>query len=116
MVRSTLRIFLATALLLALVPTADAQDWAGRGRAHGTVKDEAGNPIEGARVEVYLRTQGNGPEPVITNEKRSPACRLSSRSVTIRFCMPTPREFFTWSPIPVMPAPWCSGTEIGRSG
>jgi tetratricopeptide (TPR) repeat protein len=69
MVRSSLVIFLAAALLLAVVPAADAQDWAGRGRAHGSVKDEAGNPIEGARVEVFLRTQGNGPEPVFTNAK-----------------------------------------------
>lgn len=69
MVRSSLRVFLAIALLLAIVPAATAQDWAGRGRAHGSVKDEAGNPIEGARVEVYLRTQGNGPESVTTNEK-----------------------------------------------
>ena len=69
MVRSTLRVLLAIALLVAIVPAASAQDWAGRGRAHGWVKDEAGNPIEGARVEVFLRTQGNGPEPVMTNDK-----------------------------------------------
>lgn len=69
MLRSSLRVLPTIMLLLAIVVPASAQDWAGRGRAHGIVKDESGNPVEGARVEVYLRTQGNGPEPLMTNEK-----------------------------------------------
>jgi tetratricopeptide (TPR) repeat protein len=44
-----------------------AQAWAGRGRLQGTVKDEAGNPIEGAKVT--LTREGAGPEPFLTNKK-----------------------------------------------
>lgn len=47
-----------------------AQAWAGKGRAEGLVKDEAGNPIEGATVTLRLPTAGNqGPDPLTTNKK-----------------------------------------------
>jgi tetratricopeptide (TPR) repeat protein len=59
---------LTVAGLLAL--PLSAQDWAGRGRAQGSVKDGAGNPIAGATVT--LRPQGDesiGPDPITTNDK-----------------------------------------------
>jgi tetratricopeptide (TPR) repeat protein len=56
------------ALLLTVVATPVlAQGWAGRGRLQGTVKDENGEPIEGARIT--LIRDGAGPEPFFTNAK-----------------------------------------------
>jgi tetratricopeptide (TPR) repeat protein len=56
------------ALLMAVVATPVlAQGWAGRGRLQGTVKDENGEPIEGARIT--LVRSGEGPEPFFTNNK-----------------------------------------------
>jgi tetratricopeptide (TPR) repeat protein len=61
-------------LLLAGLP-AVAQEWAGRGRLHGEIKDEQGRPVEGATV--WLRpgdaaidpnNPGEGPKPVTTNK------------------------------------------------
>lgn len=61
-------------LLLAGLP-AFAQEWAGRGRMHGEVKDEQGRAVEGAQV--WLRrgdaaidpsNPGEGPKPVTTNK------------------------------------------------
>ena len=54
-----------------LVPgLASAQAWAGKGRAEGLVKDEAGNPIEGATVTLRLSAAGDqGPDPLTTNKK-----------------------------------------------
>lgn len=69
MQRPTLRVCLASLLFVAAATVTLAQEWAGRGRAHGTVKSEDGGPLEGARVELFLRTQGNGPEPATTDEK-----------------------------------------------
>ena len=61
----------ALAFVLALLPSlAVAQQWAGRGRAQGRVLDEAGEPLEGAKV--YLRKDGNeemGPEVILTDKK-----------------------------------------------
>ena len=63
---------LSFVLLLAfsLVPLA-AQDWAGKGRAQGLVKDEAGNPIEGATIKLQFPANSpiGGPEPLVTNKK-----------------------------------------------
>ena len=54
-------------LLLALAPAAP-QDWAGKGRVRGTVKDEAGKPIQGANVTLrYDRAPDTGPEAIQTN-------------------------------------------------
>ena len=59
---------LLVALLLSVVATPVlAQGWAGRGRLQGTVKDENGEPIEGAKVT--LTRDGAGPEPFFTNKK-----------------------------------------------
>ncbi len=61
-------------LLLAGLP-AFAQEWAGRGRLHGEIKDEQGRPVEGATV--WLRpgdaaidpnNPGEGPKPITTNK------------------------------------------------
>lgn len=68
MLRSTLKACLAVCVLLVTVTPSSAQEWAGRGRAHGTVKNEDGGPVQGARIELFLRKQGNGPEPAITDE------------------------------------------------
>lgn len=63
-------LLLSIALLAALTPLA-AQDWAGKGRAQGLVSDEEGRPIEGAQITLRLASDptGEGPEPVLTNEK-----------------------------------------------
>jgi tetratricopeptide (TPR) repeat protein len=61
-------------MLLAGLPTF-AQEWAGKGRMHGEVKDEQGRPVEGAQV--WLRrgdaaidpnNPGEGPKPVTSNK------------------------------------------------
>ena len=59
---------IAVLALVAGLP-ASAQSWAGRGRAQGIVKDEAGNPIEGAKVTLRMAGSEEGPEPLYTNEK-----------------------------------------------
>ena len=64
-----LNALLTICLLLATASLAGAQDWTGRGRTHGYVKDEDGKPIQGAKVQVFLRAEGNGPEPAMTNKK-----------------------------------------------
>ncbi len=65
----SLRACLAVCLLLAVASAAAAQDWAGRGRATGTVKDESGEPISGARVQAFKGSLDNGPEAITTDEK-----------------------------------------------
>jgi len=57
----------AAALVVALAVPAAAQEWVGRGRVQGVVKNEAGEPIAGAKVT--LRLGENGPEPETTNAK-----------------------------------------------
>lgn len=61
-------------LLLTGLP-AFAQEWAGRGRLHGEIKDDQGRPVAGAQV--WLRkgdaaidpnNPGEGPKPVTTNK------------------------------------------------
>lgn len=60
---------LALALTLALAAPAAAQDWVGRGRAHGTVVDQQGNPVAGAKVTLHLPDRPDaGPEPVTTGK------------------------------------------------
>lgn len=64
------KIALATLVVAALVgsPLA-AQDWAGRGRAQGQVKDEQGKPVEGAKITLHRPDQPDaGPEPVVTQK------------------------------------------------
>ncbi len=66
--RTTLFIVIGVALAVAIDPI-EAQDWTGRTRISGTVKDEEGNPIEGAKVQIYLGEEGRGPDPVMTKKK-----------------------------------------------
>jgi tetratricopeptide (TPR) repeat protein len=58
---------LALALAVAVAAPAAAQEWVGRGRVQGTVKNEQGEPIADAKVT--LRLGDSGPEPVTTNRK-----------------------------------------------
>lgn len=61
---------LLLALAIGPVTPAQAQDWTGRGRVQGTVLDPDGDPVEGARITLSAgRTEGNGPEPILTNKK-----------------------------------------------
>lgn len=51
-----------------------AQEWAGRGRLQGVLKDEAGQPVAGARLtfrkgEVKIDPATPGPAPVVSNDK-----------------------------------------------
>lgn len=48
-----------------------AQDWAGKGRAQGLVKDEGGDPLAGATVTLLFPPESpiGGPESVTTNKK-----------------------------------------------
>lgn len=69
MFRLICRTSIALVLVLGFAGATLAQDWAGRGRAHGFVKDEDGNPIANAKVQAYLRSPDNGPESIVTNEK-----------------------------------------------
>ena len=61
-----------SALFLCLVAAAPVggQDWRGRGRLDGSVTDESGNPLEGARVTLN-RVGGSegGPESLTTNAR-----------------------------------------------
>lgn len=63
------KIALATSLVLLAGTALSAQDWRGRGRAHGQVVDEQGKPVAGAKVTLHVPEQPeNGPEPLITKE------------------------------------------------
>lgn len=58
----------AIAATLVVAPLA-AQDWVGRERLAGSVKDEAGEPVEGATVKVWLgEDESRGPEPMVTGK------------------------------------------------
>jgi len=66
----SVKIVLSTMVVAALVtsPLA-AQDWAGRGRAQGQVKDEEGNPVQGAKITLHPPNRPDaGPEPVVTKK------------------------------------------------
>ncbi len=68
--RTTTVFSIGLILAIASLPLA-AQDWAGKGRAQGLVKDEAGNPVVGATITLRFPANGpiGGPEPLVTNEK-----------------------------------------------
>ncbi len=51
---------------LVAVP-AEAQDWAGRGRLQGQIKDPEGQPVEGAKITLTLNDKG--PAPISTDKK-----------------------------------------------
>jgi tetratricopeptide (TPR) repeat protein len=60
---------LVAAVLVLAAQIALAQAWAGRGRAQGVVRDEAGNPIAGATVTLRLGEATDGPPAVTTNDR-----------------------------------------------
>jgi tetratricopeptide (TPR) repeat protein len=63
--------FMAAVAVVALVliaATASAQIWRGTGRMAGKVTDEAGQPIDGVKVKLFLPA-GNGGVDVTTNKK-----------------------------------------------
>jgi len=65
--------FFAVALLAAALP-AFAQSWAGRGRLQGEIRDEQGNPVEGAKITLRKGTDrvdpnADGPKSITTNKK-----------------------------------------------
>lgn len=70
MLRCRLLTFGTIVALTFLTVPASSQDWAGRGRAHGSVKDPQGNPLEGVKVKLHMAGDpDSGPEPVYTNKK-----------------------------------------------
>ncbi|HUP42644.1 MAG TPA: tetratricopeptide repeat protein [Thermoanaerobaculia bacterium] len=57
------------ALALALAEPLAGQDWVGRGRAHGQVVDEQGDPVADATVTLHLPGRPDaGPEPEVTGK------------------------------------------------
>lgn len=70
MLRCKLFVLGAIALLSVLAVPTWGQDWAGRGRAHGSVKGPDGNPLEGVKVKLHMSGDpDSGPEPVYTDKK-----------------------------------------------
>ena len=66
--RAVLSLALVFAVSLVAAPLA-AQDWAGRGRAEGIVKDEEGNPVAGVKVTLHLPERPDtGPDSLETND------------------------------------------------
>lgn len=68
--RTTTVFSFALILAIAVAPLA-AQDWAGKGRAQGLVKDEDGLPLEGATITLQFPADLpiGGPEPLTTDKK-----------------------------------------------
>ena len=67
--RSSRVAWISCLLLLLAVAQVAAQDWVGRGRIRGSVKDEAGKPVEGAKVTLrHDRAPDTGPDPIMTDE------------------------------------------------
>ncbi|HEV7672296.1 MAG TPA: tetratricopeptide repeat protein [Thermoanaerobaculia bacterium] len=76
MAHKSRRIWIASAVaLLALAGlTAGAQEWAGKGRLQGEIKDEQGKPVEGAKITLRkgadrVNVDTPGPKPLTTNAK-----------------------------------------------
>lgn len=67
---TTGRALLCLALISVVAAPLPAQDWVGRGRAHGQIVDQQGNPVEGAQVTLHLPDRPDaGPEPETTGSK-----------------------------------------------
>ena len=69
-------LLLPALLVLAVSSPADAQEWAGRGRARGQVKDDQGKPVAGASIFLRMGVEkidaanpGPGPDVRTTDEK-----------------------------------------------
>ncbi len=62
------------ALGLLVGASAGAQEWAGKGRLQGEIKDEQGKPVEGAKITLRkgggrVEVDAPGPKPLTTNAK-----------------------------------------------
>src|SRR5579863_5681665 len=71
--KRTTRIAVLMVLAMACVSSLMAQEWRGRGRLQGVIKDEQGNPIVGAKLTFRLGTDKvdpakPGPPPVLTDK------------------------------------------------
>lgn len=67
--RTLQRITLFTVAALLLTTPLLAQDWVGRNRLAGIIKDEADEPVEGATVKIWLGDdESRGPEPAVTGK------------------------------------------------
>jgi tetratricopeptide (TPR) repeat protein len=71
--RTVKTMLLLAALTLAAGVPAQGQAWAGRGRLQGTVKDESGKPVEGAKITLRKGTdrvdpKTDGPAPLTTDK------------------------------------------------
>jgi tetratricopeptide (TPR) repeat protein len=53
---SFLGLFAAVVVALGVAPPAHAQDWAGRARLQGIVKDDQGKPVQGAKITLRFGT------------------------------------------------------------
>ena len=66
---NTGKVIVCATLASALAVPVAGQDWVGRGRAHGEIVDEQGDPIEGAKVTLHLPGRPEaGPEPQVTKK------------------------------------------------
>lgn len=68
MTRRTLSTLAVCTAALSIAMSVSAQDWRGMGRANGTVKDETGQPVEGAVVKAH-RVGSDGGLEAKTNKK-----------------------------------------------
>ena len=66
---NTVRLLLILGLVWFATEPVLADDWRGRGRASGQVRDENDAPIVGATIRIYQGAEDQGPEPVLTNKK-----------------------------------------------
>jgi len=71
--RTIKTMLLLLALALAAGVPGHAQAWAGRGRLQGTVKDESGKPVQGAKITLRKGTErvdakSPGPDPIMTDK------------------------------------------------
>jgi Tfp pilus assembly protein PilF len=71
--RSAKSMLLLAVLLVAAGVPVHGQSWAGRGRLQGQVRDEAGKPVEGARVTLRIGNdtvdpKKDGPAPITTDK------------------------------------------------
>ncbi|MDE3154567.1 MAG: tetratricopeptide repeat protein [Acidobacteriota bacterium] len=89
MLRLRLKAFVLAALAVVLVAAAaQAQDWRGAGRIGGTVTDEAGHPLEGVTVKLFLPAVKEG-TTVKTNKKGEWAANgIASGNWQVDFSMP----------------------------
>jgi tetratricopeptide (TPR) repeat protein len=67
------QVLTALLLLLAAVPLG-AQSWAGKGRLQGTITNQQGKPVQGAKITLRkgkppVDPKADGPAPILTNDR-----------------------------------------------